>query len=180
MIIKRRGVYVTEKHSVPMLVVCKGIGSGNSITDIKNMYPVSDDDITDCIQFFCKYTQFDPYHIMTFKNLTFNDYEINIKIQEISAECYMRMLNRSIWNNKRIKDFNQMLLEGLSISFKNACEILDGRITEADALNPVFDKALATEIEMFLQMTDRNAIDEIQKLDLDNFDNNEIYLEDTD
>ena len=68
----------------------------------------------------------------------------------------------------------------LSISFKNACEILDGRITEADALNPVFDKALATEIEMFLQMTDRNAIDEIQKLDLDNFDNNEIYLEDTD
>ena len=180
MITKRRGIYVTEKHSVPMMVVCKAIGNGYTLSEVKNMYPVSHDDIKDCIQFFCKYTQFDPYHIMTFKNLIFDEYEITIKIQEISAECYMRMLNRSIFLNKNLKDFNLMLVEGLEISFKNACEIIDGRISESDALNPVFDKALANEIEMFLQMTDRNAINEVQKLDLDNFGNNEIVLQDSD
>ena len=71
MIIKRRGIYVTEKNSVPMMGVCKGIGSGYDLEEVKQIYPVNNDDIVDCINFFCKYTEFDPYHIMTFKKLEF-------------------------------------------------------------------------------------------------------------
>ena len=109
MIQKRRGIYVTDRHAVPMMGVCKQIGAGYDLQEIKKIYPVNDDDIVDCIQFFCKYTDFDPFHIMTFKNLNFSECCIELKIQEISAECYMRMLNRSIYMNKRLKNFDDML-----------------------------------------------------------------------
>tara|TARA_B110000444_G_scaffold89146_1_gene84300 strand:+ start:2014 stop:2556 length:543 start_codon:yes stop_codon:yes gene_type:complete len=180
MINKRRGIYVTDRHAVPMLGVCKSIGAGYDLEEIKKVYPVNDDDIVDCIQFFCKYTEFDPYHILTFKNLTFSECKVEIKIQEISAECYMRMLNRSIFLNKRLKGFDTMLIEGLTISLKNACELITGKISEAESLNPILDKAFANEIEMFLEMTKRNVNDNMNQLDLEHFDNNEIILLDSD
>jgi hypothetical protein len=160
--------------------VCKHIGAGYDLQEIKKIYPVNDDDIVDCIQFFCKYTDFDPFHIMTFKNLNFSECCIELKIQEISAECYMRMLNRSIYMNKRLKNFDDMLLEGLTISLRNACELITGRIDETESLNPILDKAFANEIEMFLEMTKRNVSDNMNLLDLDHFENNEIILLDSD
>ena len=180
MINKRRGIYVTDRHAVPKLGVCKSIGAGYDLEEIKKVYPVNDDDIVDCIQFFCKYTEFDPYHILTFKNLTFSECKVEIKIQEISAECYMRMLNRSIFLNKRLKGFDTMLIEGLTISLKNACELITGKISEAESLNPILDKAFANEIEMFLEMTKRNVDNNMNLLDLEHFDNNEIILLDSD
>lgn len=180
MINKRRGIYVTDRHAVPMMGVCKQIGAGYDLEEIKKIYPVNDDDIVDCINFFCKYTEFDPFHILSFKNLQFSELKIEMKIQEISAECYMRMLNRSIYINKRLKGFDEMLIEGLTISLRNACELITGRIDETESLNPILDKAFANEIEMFLEMTKRNVSDNMKLLDLDNFDNNEIILLDSD
>tara|TARA_B100000900_G_scaffold369434_1_gene347269 strand:- start:518 stop:1060 length:543 start_codon:yes stop_codon:yes gene_type:complete len=180
MIQKRRGIYVTDRHAVPMMGVCKNIGKGYDLDEIKKLYPVNDDDIIDCIQFFCKYTEFDPFHILTFKNLSFSECCIELKIQEISAECYMRMLNRSIYMNKRLKNFDAMLLEGITISLRNACELITGRIDETESLNPILDKAFANEIEMFLEMTKRNVTDNMNLLDLDHFENNEIILLDSD
>lgn len=180
MINKRRGIYVTDRHAVPMMGVCKQIGAGYDLVEIKKIYPVNDDDIVDCIQFFCKYTEFDPFHILTFKNLQFSEMKIELKIQEISAECYMRMLNRSIYLNKRLKGFDEMLIEGLTISLRNACELITGKIDETESLNPILDKAFANEIEMFLEMTKRNVTDNMKLLDLDNFENNEIILLDSD
>ena len=180
MIIKRRGIYVTERHSVPMMGVCKGIGNGYDLEDVKQIYPVNDDDIIDCINFFCKYTEFDPYHIMTFKKLEFSEYKIELQIQETSAECYMRMLNRSIYLNKKLKDFNEMFVDGLNLSLENACKLIGGELSETDLLNPILDKALANEIEMFLEMTKRNANSQIKKLDLLNWENNEVVILDTD
>tara|TARA_R110002074_G_scaffold239991_3_gene411661 strand:+ start:2281 stop:2823 length:543 start_codon:yes stop_codon:yes gene_type:complete len=180
MINKRRGIYVTDRHAVPMMGVCKQIGAGYDLEEIKKIYPVNDEDIVDCINFFCKYTEFDPFHILSFKNLQFSELKIEMKIQEISAECYMRMLNRSIYINKRLKGFDEMLIEGLTISLRNACELITGRIDETESLNPILDKAFANEIEMFLEMTKRNVGDNMKLLDLDNFDNNEIILLDSD
>ena len=180
MINKRRGIYVTDRHAVPMMGVCKQIGAGYDLAEIKQLYPVNDDDIVDCIQFFCKYTEFDPFHILTFKNLIFSENKIELKIQEISAECYMRMLNRSIYVTKRLKGFDDMLIEGLRISLRNACELITGRIEETESLNPALDKAFANEIEMFLEMTKRNVNDNMNLLDLDDFDNNDIILLDSD
>jgi len=180
MINKRRGIYVTDRHAVPMMGVCKQIGAGYDLAEIKQLYPVNDDDIVDCIQFFCKYTDFDPFHILTFKNLNFSECRVELKIQEISAECYMRMLNRSIYINKRLKGFDEMLIEGLTISLRNACELITGRIEESESLNPILDKAYANEIEMFLEMTKRNVNDNMKLLDLDHFENNEIILLDSD
>ena len=180
MINKRRGIYVTDRHAVPMMGVCKQIGAGYDLEEIKKIDPVNDEDIVDCINFFCKYTEFDPFHILSFKNLQFSELKIEMKIQEISAECYMRMLNRSIYINKRLKGFDEMLIEGLTISLRNACELITGRIDETESLNPILDKAFANEIEMFLEMTKRNVSDNMKLLDLDNFDNNEIILLDSD
>jgi hypothetical protein len=180
MIIKKRGIYVTEKNSVPMMAICKSIGAGYDLSEIKNIYPITDDDICESIQFFCKYTDFDPYHILTFKKLEFADLEVKIQVQEISAECYMRMLNRSIYINNRLTNFDDMLLHGMNISFENACKLINGNFTEADVLNPALDKALANEIEMFMEMTKRNASTQIKKLDLENWDMNNIILLDSD
>ena len=180
MIIKRRGIYVTEKHAVPMMGVCKAIGSGYNLNEIKQIYPVTDEDTLDCINFFCKYTEFDPYHILTFKKLEFSECQIEIQIQETSAECFMRMLNRSIYLNGRVKDFNEMFVEGLNISMENACKLLAGRLTEADLLNPILDKSLANEIEMFMDMTKRSATSQIKKLDLEAWSNNDLILLDSD
>jgi len=180
MINKRRGIYVTDRHAVPMMGVCKQIGAGYDLEEIKKIYPVNEEDIVDCIQFFCKYTEFDPFHILTFKNLQFSELKIELKIQEISAECYMRMLNRSIYLNKRLKSFDDMLVEGLTISLRNACELITGKIDETESLNPILDKAFANEIEMFLEMTKRNVSDNMNLIDLDNFENNEIILLDSD
>lgn len=180
MINKRRGIYVTDRHAVPMMGVCKQIGAGYDLEEIKKIYPVNEEDIVDCIQFFCKYTEFDPFHILTFKNLQFSELKIELKIQEISAECYMRMLNRSIYLNKRLKSFDDMLLEGITISLRNACELITGKIDETESLNPILDKAFANEIEMFLEMTKRNVSDNMNLIDLDNFENNEIILLDSD
>ena len=180
MIIKRRGIYVTERHSVPMMGVCKGIGNGYDLDDVKQIYPVNDDDIIDCINFFCKYTEFDPYHIMTFKKLEFSEYKIELQIQETSAECYMHMLNRSIYLNKKLKDFNEMFVDGLNLSLENACKLIGGELSETDLLNPILDKALANEIEMFMDMTKRSASTQIKKLDLNNWNNHELILLDSD
>ena len=35
MIIKRRGIYVTERHSFPMMAISKGIGNGYELGKIK-------------------------------------------------------------------------------------------------------------------------------------------------
>lgn len=180
MIIKKRGIYVTEKNSVPMMAICKAIGNGYELGELKKIYPISDDDILESIQFFCKYTDFDPYHIMTFKKLQFDEYKVTLQIQEISAECYMRMLNRSIYVHNKIKSFEEMVLEGLNISLENACKLIVGELTEAELLNPVLDKALANEVEMFLEMTKRDATSQIKKLDILNWNNNEIIILDTD
>lgn len=180
MIIKKRGIYVTEKNSVPMMAICKAIGNGYELGELKKIYPISNDDILESIQFFCKYTDFDPYHIMTFKKLQFDDYKVTLQIQEISAECYMRMLNRSIYVHNKIKSFEEMVLEGLNISLENACKLIVGELTEAELLNPVLDKALANEVEMFLEMTKRDATSQIKKLDILNWNNNEIIILDTD
>ena len=180
MIIKKRGIYVTEKNSVPMMAICKAIGNGYELGELKKIYPISDDDILDSIQFFCKYTDFDPYHIMTFKKLQFDEFKVTLQIQEISAECYMRMLNRSIYVHNKIKSFEEMVLEGLNISLENACKLIAGELTEAELLNPVLDKALANEVEMFLEMTKRDATSQIKKLDILNWNNNEIIILDTD
>ena len=115
-----------------------------------------------------------------FEKTKFSELKIEIKIQEISAECYMRMLNRSIYINKRLKGFDEMLIEGLTISLRNACELITGRIEESESLNPILDKAFANEIEMFLEMTKRNVNDNMKLLDLDHFENNEIILLDSD
>ena len=157
MIIKKRGIYVTEKNSVPMMAICKAIGNGYELGELKKIYPISDDDILESIQFFCKYTDFDPHHIMTFKKLQFDEYKVTLQIQENHAECYMRMLNRSIYVHNKIKSFEEMVLEGLNISLENACKLIVGELTEAELLNPVLDKALANEVEMFLEMTKRDA-----------------------
>jgi len=180
MIIKKRGIYVTEKNSVPMMAICKAIGNGYELGELKKIYPISNDDILESIQFFCKYTDFDPYHIMTFKKLQFDEYKVTLQIQEISAECYMRMLNRSIYVHNKIKSFEEMVLEGLNISLENACKLIVGELTEAELLNPVLDKALANEVEMFLEMTKRDATSQIKKLDILNWNNNEIIILDTD
>ena len=45
MIIKKRGIYVTEKNSVPMMAICKAIGNGYELGELKKIYPISDDDI---------------------------------------------------------------------------------------------------------------------------------------
>lgn len=180
MIIKKRGIYVTEKNSVPMMAICKAIGNGHELDELRKIYPITLDDIKESIQFFCKYTDFDPYHIMTFKKLHIDENKITVQIQEISAECYMRMLNRSIYVNKKIKPFEEMILEGLNISLENACKLIIGEITEAELLNPVLDKALANEIEMFLEMTKRDTTSQLKKLDLVNWNNNEIIFLDTD
>lgn len=180
MIIKKRGIYVTEKNSVPMMAICKAIGNGYELGELKKIYPISNEDILESIQFFCKYTDFDPYHIMTFKKLQFDEYKVTLQIQEISAECYMRMLNRSIYVHNKIKSFEEMVLEGLNISLENACKLIVGELTEAELLNPVLDKALANEVEMFLEMTKRDATSQIKKLDILNWNNNEIIILDTD
>ena len=180
MIIKKRGIYVTEKNSVPMMAICKAIGNGYELGELKKMYPISDNDILESIQFFCKYTDFDPYHIMTFKKLQFDEYKVTLQIQEISAECYMRMLNRSIYLHKKLKDFNEMFVDGLNLSLENACKLIAGELSETDLLNPILDKALANEIEMFMEMTKRSASSQMKKLDLNNWNNNELILLDTD
>ena len=117
---------------------------------------------------------------MTFKKLQFDEYKVTLQIQEISAECYMRMLNRSIYVHNKIKSFEEMVLEGLNISLENACKLIVGELTEAELLNPVLDKALANEVEMFLEMTKRDATSQIKKLDILNWNNNEIIILDTD
>ncbi len=180
MIIKKRGIYVTEENSVPIMAVCKAIGNGYELSEMSKLYPISEDDIRDCIQFFCKYTDFDPYHIMTFKKLQIDEYKVTVQIQEISAECYMRMLNRSIYVHKKVKPFEEMILEGLSISLENAFKLIGGELTESELLNPILDKALANEIEMFLEMTKRDPSSQIKKLDLLNWKNNEVIVLDTD
>ena len=73
-----------------------------------------------------------------------------------------------------------MIIEGLNISLENAFKLIAGELTEAELLNPILDKALANEIEMFLEMTKRNANSQIKKLDLLNWENNEVVILDTD
>lgn len=180
MIVKKRGIYVTEKGSVPMMAICKAIGNGYELEELKKLFPVKDEDIKECIQFFCKYTEFDPYHIMTFKRVEFEDQKITIQIQEISAECYMRMLNRSIFIHKKIKNFDTMLLEGLGVSLENACKLIAGEISDTDLLNPVLDRALANELEMFCEMTKRSIHSQLAKLDLIDWENNDITVLDSD
>ena len=53
-------------------------------------------------------------------------------------------------------------------------------MSETDLLNPILDKALANEIEMFMEMTKRTASSQMKKLDLNNWNNNELILLDTD
>lgn len=180
MIVKKNGMYITERTSVPMMEICKSIGNGHEVSEIKNMYPINNDDIIDCIQFFCKYTEFDPFTMMTFKKIDFKDSSLTVKVQEMSAEFYIRMLNRAVYQSKKITTFDKMLVDGMRLSFETACKLITRHITEAEALNPVLDKALASEIEMFLQMTNRNALAELSKLDIDNFENNSFKLIDSD
>tara|TARA_Y100001937_G_scaffold125095_1_gene191154 strand:- start:906 stop:1478 length:573 start_codon:yes stop_codon:yes gene_type:complete len=183
MIGKRKSINVINRTGTPVMSVCSAIGRGDDLSLIKQKFPVTDKEIMDVIHFFCNNVDFDQHHLSVFKKVEFEQNRIAVQLDEISAEFYLRMLNRYIFKFKKLQDFEDMLEEGLKMTFgvciKLSQKLLsDGYDITADKeiLNPVLDSGFYKELKIFLTMTGRNITDEFAKINIDDFDKVEFEL----
>ncbi len=118
-----------------------------------------------------------------FKKVEFDQDKISVQLDEISAEFYLRMLNRYIYKHKKLEDFEDMLTEGLKMTFGVVLK-LSQKIkkdnydvsSDNEVLNPVLDSGFYKELKIFLQMTGRDIQDEVKKINLDDFDKVDFVL----
>ena len=103
--------------------------------------------------------------------------KISVQLDEISAEFYLRMLNRYIYKYKKLDDFEEMLTEGLKMTFgvvlKLSQKLMDENYnvsSDNEVLNPVLDSGFYKELKIFFQMTGRDIQEEVKKINVDNFD----------
>jgi hypothetical protein len=93
------------------------------------------------------------------------------------------MLNRYIFKYKKVTDFEDMLTEGLKMTFGVVLKLSQKLNTEnynvsndSEILNPVLDSGFFKELKIFLQMTNRDIMEEVKKINLDDFDKVEFDL----
>ena len=118
-----------------------------------------------------------------FKKVEFDQDKISVQLDEISAEFYLRMLNRYIYKHKKLEDFEDMLTEGLKMTFGVVLK-LSQKIkkdnydvsSDNEVLNPVLDSGFFKELKIFLQMTGRDIQDEVKKINLNDFDKVDFVL----
>ena len=184
MIGKRKSVNVINRTGTPVMAVCGAIGQGDELKLIKQKFPVTDKEIMDVIQFFCTNVDFDQSHLSVFKEVNFTENKITVQLDEISADFYLRMLNRYIYKYKKLDDFEEMLTEGLKMTFCVSLKISQKLqstenydiMADNEILNPVLDSGFYKELKIFLKMTGRNIQEEIKKINLDDFDQIEFEL----
>ncbi len=183
MIGKRKTVNVINRTGTPVMTVVSAIGKGDDLDLIKKKFPVTDQEIMDVIHFFCNNVDFDQTHLSVFKEVIFDENKISVRLDEISAEFYLRMLNRYIFKHKKIDHFEDMLTEGLKMTFGVVLKLSQKLKTtnydvssDSEVLNPVLDSGFYKELKMFLQMTGRNIEDEAKKISITDFDKVEFEL----
>ena len=94
------------------------------------------------------------------------------------------MLNRYIFKYKKLDDFEEMLTEGLKMTFCVSLKISQKLhstenydiMVDNEILNPVLDSGFYKELKIFLKMTSRDIQEEIKKINLDDFDQIEFEL----
>ena len=168
---------------LPVMSVVGAIGKGDDLVLIKQKFPVTDKEIIDVIHFFCNNVDFDQTHLSVFKKVEFDQDKISVQLDEISAEFYLRMLNRYIYKHKKLEDFEDMLTEGLKMTFGVVLK-LSQKIkkdnydvsSDNEVLNPVLDSGFFKELKIFLQMTGRDIQDEVKKINLNDFDKVDFVL----
>ena len=177
MIGKRKSVNVINRTGTPVMSVVVAIGRGDDLGFIKQKFPVTDKEIIDVIHFFCNNVDFDQTHLSVFKKVEFDQDKISVQLDEISAEFYLRMLNRYIYKYKKLDDFEEMLTEGLKMTFgvvlKLSQKLMDENYnvsSDKEVLNPVLDSGFYKELKIFFQMTGRDIQEEVKKINVDNFD----------
>lgn len=183
MIGKRKSINVINRTGTPVMAVVGAIGKGDDLSLIKKKFPVTDKEIVDVIHFFCNNVDFDQSHLSVFKRVEFDENKISVLLDEISAEFYLRMLNRYIFKYKKLTDFDDMLSEGLKMTFSVALKLADNLqddtyniSADKDVLNPVLDAGFYKELKIFLELTGRDIIEESKKIDVNNFDLVEFEL----
>jgi len=183
MIGKRKSVNVINRTGTPVMSVVTAIGKGDELALIKQKFPVTDKEIIDVIHFFCNNVDFDQHHLSVFKEVIFEDNKISVQLDEISAEFYLRMLNRFIFKHKKLDDFEEMLTEGLKMTFGVVLKLSQKLNNENydvssdnEILNPVLDSGFFKELKIFLQMTNRDIKEEVKKISLDDFDKVDFVL----
>lgn len=183
MIGRRKSINVINRTGTPVMAVVGAIGKGDDLNLIKKKFPVTDKEIVDVIHFFCNNVDFDQSHLSVFKTVEFDDNKISVQLDEISAEFYLRMLNRYIFKHKKITDFDDMLCEGLKMTFgvvlNLSNKILDDTYNisgDSEVLNPVLDAGFYKELKLFLEFTGRDIIEESKKINVDDFDTVEFVL----
>ena len=97
------------------------------------------------------------------------------------------MLNRYIFKYKKLSDFEDMLSEGLKMTFgvvlKLCTKLQDDAYNisgDQEVLNPVLDAGFYKELKMFFDLTGRDIIKESEKIDVENFDIVEFDLMEND
>jgi hypothetical protein len=183
MIGKRKSVNVINRTGTPVMAVVGAIGKGDELNLIKKKFPITDKEIIDVIHFFCNNVDFDQSHLSVFKAVEFDTDKISVQLDEISAEFYLRMLNRYIFKYKKLTDFDDMLADGLKMTFgvvlKLSNKLLDQTYNisgDSDVLNPVLDAGFYKELKLFLEFTKRNIVEEAAKINLNDFDKVEFIL----
>ena len=187
MIGKRKSINVINRTGTPVMSVVGAIGKGDDLQLLKNKFPVTDKEIIDVIHFFCNNVDFEQSQLSVFKKVEFEKNKISVQLDEISAEFYLRMLNRYIFKYKKLSDFEDMLSEGLKMTFgvvlKLCTKLQDDAYNisgDQEVLNPVLDAGFYKELKMFFDLTGRDIIKESEKIDVENFDIVEFDLMEND
>ena len=177
MIGRRKSINVINRTGTPVMTVVGAIGKGDDLALLKNKFPITDKEVVDVIHFFCNNVDFEQSHLSVFKKVEFEENKISVLLDEISAEFYLRMLNRYIFKHKKLTDFEDMLTEGLKMTFNVALRLSENLqddtyniSADKEVLNPILDAGFFKELKKFLELTGRDIIEESKKIDIENFD----------
>jgi len=167
MVEKRFRTFVTSNGLVPVDTICDAIGSGASMAKLTRSFPVSVDDVLDCINFYAENTTLPTIgedKLLDLVNVG-SDEEVIIEIIKLHQIVYIKLLAICLKYNPYSVNFSTMVNQALRACCLNIIDKLDNNIAITDPMELLVQDALQRNIPDVLIDREKTKED----LDFDQF-----------
>lgn len=169
MVEKRFRTFVTSNGLVPVDTICDAIGSGASMAKLTRSFPIRNEDVLDCINFYAENTTLPSMvedRLLDLVNVG-SDQEVIIEIIKLHQIVYIKLLAVCLKYYPYSVNFSTMVNQALRVCCLNIIDKLDKNIAITDPIELLVQDALKRNIPEVLVDREKTKED----LDFDQFIN---------
>lgn len=162
MIEKRNNAFVVSKGLVPVDEICNKIGQGKTNHSLKDMFPkLSDEDIIEAIHFYAEHTsipQLETHKLLEVSNTGTED-NVIIEVTNLHQIVYIKLLSLATNLYPEIKDFAQLMNQGLRITTLENIRTFESNKLLEDDLQVLVNEAMQAAVPDIVNDFEATKID---------------------